>query len=96
VDDGLVVEAAMRKPDRFERMVEMLPMAYEGFPSTVKRTDVITLLRRHHAAVVRVVKQHGLTASCNVELGSYEALRGYKMMGDDILVALDRLKKGTP
>jgi hypothetical protein len=45
----------MNKPNRFARIVAQLPMAYEGFPSTVRRADVAPLLCRQHAQMVRLV-----------------------------------------
>lgn len=56
----------MKKPDRFERQVEKLPMSYNGFPSTVRRADVAPLLRRQHAAFVRLVRREIATRTAEI------------------------------
>ena len=72
----------MTQPDAFERMVQALPDAYEGFPSCTKKAEVAALLRRYYARVVRMVKG---------ELRDTESLMGQMALVE----VLAKLKEGT-
>ena len=76
----------MRKPDMFEKMVELASWTDEYGCLHLKRSSAIGLLRRQHARVVRLVKRQQKRGD----------KRAYRLAGDDILGALAKMKKGTP
>jgi len=79
----------MRQPDKFEQIVRN---AVRGQGTTNSRwylhpEDAAKLLRKQHAAYVRMVKR---AANANGDLG---LSRSMKL---DLLAAFDRYKKGAP
>jgi len=76
-----------RKPDYFEQMAEKKNFRlHKDAPWLIKQDDAVTLLRRYHAKVRRMV--HG------TEIISSDYGRGRFDMRMEILDALDTLKKG--
>jgi phage portal protein BeeE len=72
-----------RKPDVFERMV-LAEQRRQG--AMLEPVDMVTLLRRYHARVRRIVKN-------SIDgYGSNEIAHLYR---SELLHKLDRLKKGT-
>jgi len=80
----------MRKPDRFEKMVEKLDKTAAGFINNhglVYPLDVVSLLRRQHRAYVRIVKRI-------VGFGIPE-FEGNTISRREVLAAFARYRKGT-
>ena len=96
----------MKKPDRFDRMMErvqsVVDVSSDGRDTcAVHSRDVVTLLRRQHAAYVRLVKAErdrmkpGAFSVTNHRVDG-DRLGGHKRACDDILAALVAYKKGQP
>lgn len=88
-------------PDRFVRMVEHLqPKSLSKEKAYFDAWQILTLLRRQHAAMVRIVKRqkkkcqqgHYLEAHTR-QVESYCDM--YQLSCDDFLAALAAYKKGT-
>jgi len=85
----------MRKPDRFERMVEKMDKTAAGFNNhgLVYPLDAVSLLRRQHAAYVRLVEKE-----MGHRLGMYVMLEdpgGRWISRADLLAAFTRYRKGA-
>jgi hypothetical protein len=85
----------MTQPDRFKQMVEkvesVVGVSSEGRDTcAVYSRDVVTLLRRQHAACVRMVK------SKYPAFDSDAYRRGYSTALTDVLRAMASYKKGRP
>jgi len=78
----------MRKPDRFEKMVERVRWSDPDIP-----IRMAMLLRRQHAAYVRLVKQ-----AMGHRMGAYVMFEDPGKMWisrTDLLAAFTRYRKGT-
>ena len=82
----------MKTPDRFERTV-MANRVYRPTKFAVDEGIVVRLLRRQHAAMVRLVKRKKEAAKLR-PMG-FERTDGYFMACDDLLAALMQWKRGT-
>ena len=80
------VGAAMKQPDRFEQMVKKASRIAFLFDD-----DVIRLLRRQHARVVRMI----ILNKQKVDHSMRGAV-GYNQACNDLLAALAKMKKGKP
>ena len=85
----------MKQPDRFERIVEKLDKTAAGFNNhgLVYPLDVVSLLRRQHAAYVRLVKQ-----AMGHRMGVYMLLEDPGKMWisrTNLLAAFTRYRKGA-
>ena len=84
----------MKKPDRFERAVQNVKavICIAGGRAIYTR-DAIKLLRRQHAAVVRLVKRKKEAAKLR-PMG-FARTDGYFMACDDLLAILAAWRRGT-
>ena len=84
----------MRQPDRFEKMVEKLDKTAAGLVNNhglVYPLDVVSLLRRQHAAYVRLVEK-----AMGHRMGAYVMLEDPGKMWisrTDLLAAFTRYRK---
>jgi len=92
--------SAVKQPDRFARAVSKREFVIEtschgGDPLVVHSMDARTLLRREHAAVVRIVKQELLRLSKeNFASPNHQTWVTAKQDAlNDLLAALKRRKK---
>lgn len=85
----------MNKPDRFEQLAIKAAHGWDGNGEVVGVCDVASLLRREHAAVVRLVKKAlRTTYAGGNRLAAEYFKRGSDMATRDILEALRRRKEG--
>jgi hypothetical protein len=75
----------MRQPDRFERIASNAVICTDSWGRIVTEKDLVILLRRQHAAYVRLAK----SKYPEFDLGYSKALT-------DVLDALARYNKGLP